>query len=108
MIKSYYPVECRNGRRCIKRCIDLRDFTKVDESNDHKNTDSWIDTKNRLPNKTGRYLTYAEQTVYCNNNNIDEDMRINVLYFDGKEWYDDECIYYDVLYWMPLPKYPVG
>jgi hypothetical protein len=107
MITSYYPAGRKYKRGYPEHCINLSDFTKVYESNDHKNTDSWISAKDKLPDKSGRYLTYAEQTVYCNDNNITYDMRINVLYFDNKEWYNDECIYYDVLYWMPLPKSPV-
>lgn len=93
----------------IRYCINLSDFRRVEdikESNGSTNPNPWISTRNKLPDKIGRYLTYAE---HCNNHNIDdEEMRFNVLYFDGKEWYNGECIYYDVLYWMPLPKSPVG
>lgn len=66
----------------------------------------WILTKDQLPDKPGRYLAYAERTIYCNYNEIDdEEYRTNVLYFDGKEWSDTESICYDVIRWMPIPEY---
>lgn len=68
--------------------------------------DRWISVEDALPEKDKSYITYAETTKYCNHNEISEDSRINVLYFDGDEWYDGECRYYNVLYWMPLPESP--
>lgn len=66
----------------------------------------WISVEDALPEKDKSYITYAETTKYCNHNEIPEDTRINVLYFNGEEWYDEECIYYNVLHWMPLPDPP--
>lgn len=69
-------------------------------------TGGWILTKDQLPDKPSRYLAYAERTIYCNYNEIDDEKyRTNVLYFDGKEWTDIESICYDVIRWMPIPKY---
>lgn len=66
----------------------------------------WISVEDALPEKDKSYITYAETTKYCNHNEIPEDSRINVLYFDGEDWYDGECIYYNVLHWMTLPESP--
>ena len=66
----------------------------------------WIPCREVLPEQDKKYITYAETTKYCTHNEIYDDGRINILYFDGKEWYDDECIYYNVTHWMPLPEPP--
>lgn len=65
-----------------------------------------IPCSERLPEQDKKYITYAETTKYCTHNEIYDDGRVNILYFDGKEWYDDECIYYNVTHWMPLPSPP--
>ncbi len=64
----------------------------------------WILVEDALPEKDKSYITYAETTKYCNHNEIPEELRINILYFNGEEWYDEECIYYNVTHWMPLPS----
>jgi hypothetical protein len=66
----------------------------------------WIPCSERLPEKDKSYITYAETTKYCTHNEIPEELRINVLYFNGEEWYDEECIYYNVTHYMPLPEPP--
>lgn len=64
----------------------------------------WISVENALPEKDKSYITYAETTKYCNHNELPEESRINILYFNGEEWYDEECRYYNVTHWMPLPE----
>ena len=66
----------------------------------------WISVEDALPEKDKSYITYAETTKYCNHNEIPEEVRINVLYFNGEEWYDEECKYYNVTHYMPLPEPP--
>jgi hypothetical protein len=66
----------------------------------------WVACREMLPEKDKSYITYAETTKYCNHNEIPEESRINILYFNGEEWYSDECIYYNVTHWMPLPESP--
>ena len=66
----------------------------------------WISVEDDLPEKDKSYITYAETTKYCNHNELPEDARINVLYFNGEEWYDGECRYYNVTHYMPLPEPP--
>lgn len=67
---------------------------------------TWISIKDKIPEPNKKYLTYAETTKYCNHPEIYDDGRINVLYYDGEEWYDEECIAYNVTYWMHLPDKP--
>ena len=50
----------------------------------------WIPVEDALPEKDKSYITYAETTKYCNHNEISEELRINILYFNGEEWYDDD------------------
>ena len=66
----------------------------------------WIPVEDALPEKDKSYITYAETTKYCNHNEIPEELRINILYFNGEEWYDEECRYYNVTHYMPLPEPP--
>lgn len=66
----------------------------------------WIPVEDALPEKDKLYITYAETTKYCNHNEIPEEFRINILYFNGEEWYDEECRYYNVTHYMPLPELP--
>lgn len=66
----------------------------------------WISVEDALPEKDKSYITYAETTKYCNHNELPEESRINILYFNGEEWYDEECRYYNVTYYMPLPEPP--
>lgn len=66
----------------------------------------WISIKDKIPKPNKKYLTYAETTKYCNHPEIYEDGRINVLYYNGEEWYDEECAAYNVTHWMQLPEKP--
>lgn len=66
----------------------------------------WISVEDALPEKDKSYITYAETTKYCNHNDLPEESRINILYFNGEEWYDEECRYYNVTHYMPLPELP--
>lgn len=66
----------------------------------------WISVEDALPEKDKSYITYAETTKYCNHNELPEESRINILYFNGEEWYDEECRYYNVTHYMPLPEPP--
>lgn len=92
--------ECKGDKSCAILCW-INDMPTIE----HEPV-RWILTKDRLPDKPGRYLAYAERTIYCNHNEIaDEEYRTNVLYFDGKEWTDLESICYDVIRWMPIPEY---
>lgn len=66
----------------------------------------WISVEDALPEKDKSYITYSETTKYCNHNEIPEESRINILYFNGEEWYDEECRYYNVTHYMPIPEPP--
>ena len=66
----------------------------------------WISVQDALLEKDKSYITYAETTKYCTHNEIPEELRINILYFNGEEWYDEECRYYNVTHYMPLPEPP--
>lgn len=66
----------------------------------------WISLEYALPEKDKSYITYSETTKYYNHNELPEDTRINILYFNGEEWYDEEIRYYNVTHYMPLPEPP--
>lgn len=61
----------------------------------HKQPELWIDVNERLPTRSGRYLTHC---------NFDGNSLVVVLWFEKyNERFDDE-----VTHWMPLPKPPIG
>ena len=61
--------------------------------------DKWIPTSERLPEKTGRYLTYII-------NEYDNSIQfIMTCDYTNKIWTpDDECASDNVIAWMPLPE----
>lgn len=86
--------------------LGIGDWHVFDVINEQPAVNRWISVEDALPEKDKSYITYAETTKYCNHNELPEEARINVLYFNGEEWYDDECIYYNVTHYMPLPEPP--
>jgi 5-hydroxyisourate hydrolase-like protein (transthyretin family) len=61
----------------------------------------WIPVTERLPEKTGRYLTA--------NIRADDERCVFDLWFECGEWYIDEgddLFIYKVTHWMPLPDPP--
>jgi len=89
-----------------KRSDGISDWHVFDVINEQPAVNRWIPVEDALPEKNKSYITYAETTKYCNHNEIPEELRINILYFNGEEWYDDECRYYNVTHYMPLPEPP--
>lgn len=55
----------------------------------------WINTKDRLPEKSGRYLCFTRN-------------EINVLGFDKNKMYSRMIWKHEVSHWMPLPEEPKG
>lgn len=86
--------------------LGIVDWHVFDVINEQPAVNRWISVEDELPENNKSYITYAETTKYCNHNEIPEELRINILYFNGEEWYDDECRYYNVTHYMPLPEPP--
>jgi hypothetical protein len=100
---KYMCGACLNPEaQCIQtECYLYREKKRIEAA---PAVNRWIPVEDALPEKDKSYITYAETTKYCNHNEIPEELRINILYFNGEEWYDEECIYYNVTHWMPLPS----
>ena len=103
LMKEICGNEC--GSVCDEECENVM-CNYYDYIMDAPAINRWISVEDALPEIDKSYITYAETTKYCNHNEIPEELRINVLYFNGEEWYDEECRYYNVTHYMPLPEPP--
>lgn len=56
----------------------------------------WVSVKDKLPKERGWYFT-------CINYN-ETPQALDVTYYDGKEWLDDDDSTENVDYWMEVPK----
>lgn len=91
---------------CIANFMRMSFDDIIDVVKDIPAVNRWISVEDALPEKDKSDITYSETTKYCNHNEIPEESRINILYFNGEEWYDEECRYYNVTHYMPIPEPP--
>ena len=98
-----YPVHEGASPQWIKHHLSGGDCAVFIQGYEQAEKDlGWISVKDRLPEKSGYYITCVERDGKPKHICADD-------YFDAskKEWlYKEECIA-DVDYWMEIPKLPM-